>query len=167
MTGVELFTIGTTAISLADAFAAVGTVVGAVGAISSATAQANQAEFQSDVASQQAAQERTASRQEEEDFRREQSRLFARRRAVMGASGVETSVGSPLLASEDFASETELQARRIRAGGELRATRLGQQASLYGSQASSARAGGFTRAGSLLLSGAGNIWGRKEAAAVG
>jgi hypothetical protein len=142
-------------------------IVGAVGAVSSGKAQANAAEFNADVARQQAEQERTASRQEAEDFRREQSRLFARRRAVMGGSGVDTSTGSPLLASEDFASEAELGAKRIQAGGELRATRLSQQASLFGAEASNARTGGFMRAGSLLIGSAGTaatMWSKRPGA---
>lgn len=149
---VTLSTIGTSAIVL-------GSVVGAVGAISSSQAAANQAEYQADIAEEQAAQERIASRQEEEDTRREHARLFAKRRAALGGSGVQLAEGSPLLASEDFASESELQALRVRAGGEQRATRLEQQGELFKSSAKSSRTAGFIRGGSLLLSGAGQAWG--------
>src|SRR3546814_2381258 len=90
----------TTLLAIGAGAAALSGAVGAVGAISSGKAAANEAEFNAKVAQQQAAQERTASRQESEDFRREQSRLFAQRRAIMGGSGVQTNVGSPLLASE-------------------------------------------------------------------
>lgn len=138
--------------------AAAGAAVSAVGAIRQGKAQANALEYQADIANQQAEQERIASRQESEDFRLNQSRLMAKRRAIMGGSGVESTTGSPLLVSEDFATETELNARRIRSGGELRATRLGQQAGLYQSQAGGARTGGFVRGGSLLLQGAGNAY---------
>lgn len=151
-----LLTIGGGAVALSSAFSAVG-------AIQQGQAEANAAEYQADIARQQAQQERDASRQEEEDFRREQSRLFAKRRAALGGSGVESGVGSPLLASEDFASESELQALRIGQGGELRATRLNQQASLYDAQARNARTSGFVRGGSLLLSGVGrgaSLWGQ-------
>lgn len=154
----------TTLLAIGTGAAALSSAVGAVGAISSGQAQANALEHQAEIARQQAEQERIASRQEAEDFRRDQSRLMARRRAVMGASGVETTTGSPLLASEDFASEVELQARRIRQGGELRATRLSQQAGLFDSQAGGARAGGFVRGGSLLLQGAGDaatLWSKR------
>lgn len=144
--------------------AAAGAAVSAVGAVRQGKAQANALEYEADIARQQAEQERTASRQEEEGFRRDQSRLLAKRRATMGGSGVDTSMGSPLLASEDFASEVELQAQRIRAGGELRATRLGQQAGLYQSQASGARTAGYVRGGSLLVGGAGDaasLWSKR------
>ena len=76
----------------------------------------------------------------------------------MGASGVDPATGSPLLVSEDIAGEVELQAQRIRAGGEVRATRLEQQAQLSRLQGRQAQTGGFLRAGSLLLSGAGRTF---------
>lgn len=154
----------TTLLAIGAGAAALSSAVGAVGAISSGKAQANALEYQAEVTQQQAEQERVASRQEEEDFRRDQARAYATRRAAMGSSGVEMNTGSPLLASEDFASEVELQARRIRSGGELRATRLGQQAGLYESQASSAKTAGFVRGGSLLVGGAGDaasLWSKR------
>lgn len=135
-----------------------GGAVSAVGAVQAGLSAANQADFQADVSQQQADREREASRQEAEDFRREQSRLQARRRAVMGGSGVQLATGSPLLASEDFASETELQAARLEAGGELRATRLDQEAELTRAGGRNARTGGFIRGGSLLVSSAGRLW---------
>lgn len=154
----------TTLLAISAGAAALSGAVGAVGAISSGQAQANAAKYNADIARQQAEQERAASRQEEEDFRRDQSRLLAKRRASLGASGVQMDVGSPLLASEDFASEVEYQAQKIRTGGELRATRLSQQAGLLDAEAKGARTGGFVRGGSLLLQGAGgaaSIWGKR------
>ena len=137
--------------------AAIGTVVSAVGAISAGVAQSKQAKFQAAVARQQAEQARLKSASEEKDFRRRQSRAFATRRAALGASGVEATTGSPLLVSEDFVGEAELQALRIRQGGEVRATRLEQQASLFQAKGRSARTAGFFRGGSLLLSNAGTF----------
>ena len=66
--------------------------------------------------------------------------------------------GSPLLVSEDFAAEVEFQALRIRSGGELRATRAEQQATLQRLKGRAARTSGFTRGGALLLSGAGKAF---------
>lgn len=156
----------TTLLAIGAGAAALSGAVGAVGAIRSGKAAANEAEFNAKIAAQQAEQERIASRQESEDFRREQSRLFAQRRAAMGASGVESNVGSPLLASEDFAAEAELGARRIQAGGETRATRLEQNASLLKAAGRNATTDSLFRGGSLLLQGAGNaasIWGKRGA----
>jgi len=133
-------------------------VVGAAGAISSGMAASKQSKFQSAVMQQQADRERQEATQREEDFRREQSRLMARRRALGGATGVEMGTGSPLLASEDFAGEVELQALRLRSGGELSATRLEQSAALERAAGRNARTGGFFRAGSSLLTGAGKVF---------
>src|SRR3546814_5227083 len=97
----------TTLLAIGAGATALSGAVGAVGAISSGKAQANAAEYQAEVTQQQADQERIASRQDEEDFRRDQSRLLAQRRAAMGGSGVDMATGSPLLANEDFASRSE------------------------------------------------------------
>ncbi len=137
-----------------------GTALSAVGAIQSGQALSDRQDFQAQVAEQQADSERVASRQEEEDFRRQQSFLMARRRAMLGASGVQVTSGSPLLVSQDFARETELNALRIRSGGNIRATRLEQQADLFRSSGSSARTAGRIRAGSSLLTGFGTAFGR-------
>ncbi len=132
----------------------IGTALKVFSAVQQGRAANAQAQFQSDVAKQQADRELLVARQTEEDFRRDQSRLLASRKAGLGVSGVESTSGSPLLASEDFASEVELQALRLRSGGELRATRLQQTASLFRAQGQAARTGGFIR-GAALLTGAG------------
>ena len=132
----------------------IGTALAVFSAVQQGRAANVRAQFQSDVAKQQADRELLVARQTEEDFRRDQSRLLASRKAGLGVSGVESTSGSPLLASEDFASEVELQALRLRSGGELRATRLQQTASLFRAQGQAARTGGFIR-GAALLTGAG------------
>lgn len=124
-----------------------GAAVGAVGAISSGVAARQQGDFQSAVLRQQADRERLDASQREEDFRRQQSRLMATRRALLGASGVESTEGSPLLVSEDLAGESEYQALRIRSGGETVASRLEQQAILQRASGRSAQQSGFMRGG--------------------
>ncbi len=131
----------------------------AVGAISQGQAAGRQADFKAAVTQQQAERERQVSASEEEDFRRRQSAILAQRRAGLGAAGVEIGTGTPLLAAGDFAAETELQALRIRSGGETRSTRLEQQAELTSAGGRSARTRGFFRAGSSLLSGAAKKFG--------
>lgn len=161
MSGFELFTVGTTAITLGDVgagLAAVGGAVSAVGAVRQGIASDNQARFQSEVQRQQAERERQQAALDEEDFRRKQSALAASRRAAMGASGVEAGTGSPLLVSEDFEGETELQALRIRSGGELRSTRLEQESGLTRLAGRNARTSGFMRGGALLLEGTGRAF---------
>lgn len=134
-------------------------LIGAIGVIASGQAAKKQADFQATVMRQQAERERQEAAAQEEDFRREQSRLMARRRAVGGAAGVDIGSGSPLLVSEDFASEVELQAQRIRSGGALRATRLEQSARLEGMRGRSARTAGLARGGASLLHGLGEAFG--------
>ena len=133
--------------------------VSAFGALAQGFAAKRAGDFEAGILTQRAERDRLQAASDEEDFRRKQSRAFAARRAALGASGVEPGAGSPLLVSEDFASEVELQALRIRAGGEVTATRLEQQAVLQRSQGRAARSAGFARGGALLLSGAGKFFG--------
>ena len=77
----------------------------------------------------------------------------------MGAAGVEMGTGSPLLAFGDFAAEAELQALRIRQGGETTATRLEQQAALARRGGRAAQKRGRYRAGASLLTGLGTAFG--------
>jgi len=143
--------------------------ISAVGSIFKGHQEAKQAkaygDYKSAVELQQANRERKVSAAEEEDFRRQQSRLYAQRRAAMGASGVQSGTGSSLLAAEDFAAESELQALRIRSGGQARAGRMEQQAGLTRlagrNAASSAKQAGYARAGSSLLTGFTTAYGRK------
>jgi hypothetical protein len=125
----------------------------AIGAISQGQAAAKQAKFQSAVQRQQAARERQIAESEERDFRKKQSANIAQRRAELGGAGIRSTTGTPLLATEDFLSEAELQAQRIRQGGEVSATRLEQQADLTKAAGKSAQQRGMFRAGSSLLSG--------------
>lgn len=140
----------TTAAYLALAASAVG----AVGSIATGAAQAKQAKMQAAIQRQQAERERLIAQRDEEDFRRRQSAAAARVRAAGGARGVDISTGSPLLASEDFAREVEVQSGRILEGGEVRGTRLEQQAALTEAKGRSAFTGGLFSAGGSLLSGA-------------
>ena len=136
-----------------------GALVSAMGEAAQGQAAKGQAKFEAAVQQQQATRERQVAAGEERDFRRSQSALLARRRAVLGASGIDLSSGSPLLATSDFAREAELQAQRIRAGGATRATRLEQQAQLTKAAGVGAVEGSYLRAGSSLLSGAGRAFG--------
>lgn len=131
-----------------------GAVLGAIGSIAAGQAQADAAEFNAEVAQQQAARERQIAEREAADFQRQQSRVLASSRARRAGSGI-TAQGSPLLVDEATAAEVELGVQNILVGGATRASRLEQQAALDQSRARSARTGGFLGAGSTLLSGAG------------
>ena len=141
--------------TLAIVATVIGTAVSTVGAIRQGKAASAQSNCQAGILRQQATRERQQAKADEGDFRRRLDRLFAARRAGLGASGVDPSTGSPLLVSEDFAAEVELNALRIRSGGKLRGTRLEQQAGLEQFRGRTAQRAGFFRAGSLLITGAG------------
>jgi hypothetical protein len=155
---------------------AAGVAISAFGALRQGQAAEKQGSFekqqtnqQAKVTEQQAKTERVVAGQEEGDFRRHQSALMATRRAALGRAGIDPSTGSPLMATKDFLRETELQALRIRAGGEIRGTRLEQQATLIRNQGSllqlagkNAKTAGYLRAGSTLLTGLGTAFGMGE-----
>lgn len=132
--------------------------IGAVGAIAQGQAASKQAKFQAQLAEQQAAHARRVAAAQEGDFRHDQSRQMARRRAALGGAGIEGGTGSPLYVTSDLAGEIELNALRIRQGGEVEATRLQQQAELYRTAGKNAKRQAMFRAGASLLSGFGQAF---------
>ena len=128
-------------------------VMGASGAAQQARAAQQAANFQAEVQEQQAQAERDRAAVEAQDFRREGSRARAASLARMGASGTVASEGSPLLVDEAFVKELALGSARIQHGGEVRGTRLDQQAELTRAEGRSARRAGGINAGASLLSG--------------
>jgi hypothetical protein len=161
----------TTGAAVSANIALAGAVMSTVGTISQGQAAAGQARFQSQVANnnaivaqQQADRAVQEAKINEDDFRRQQSRLLASRRATQGGAGVDQAAGSPLLVSSDFAGESELNALRIRNQGAVNINRLEQnvlnqqgQAGLFANQARTAGRNALFRGGSTLLSGAGTI----------
>lgn len=140
---------------VAAAAAIAGAALSAYGSVQQGKAAQEAANFEAAINLQQADRERQLAEAAEADFRKDQSRLLAQRRAVLGASGVESTTGSPLLVSEDFVGEVELEALRIRNGGEVSATRLEQQAILTQSGGANAASAANLRAGASLLQGIG------------
>jgi len=138
--------------------------VSAAGAIAQGQAAKKQSKFQSKVMEQQATRDRQVAEAQERDFRKEQSALQARKRAELGGAGVRGDTGTALIAEEDFLSEAELQAQRIRQGGEVSAMRTEQQADMTRMAGSAAQTRGFMRAGSSLLTGASGWKGAKTPA---
>ena len=145
----------TTASVIAIGVAIAGAAASAAASAQQGAAAAAAADFEGDILEQQALQEQRIAATNERDFRREQSRLMAQRRAALGASGVELAMGSPLLVAGDFAAEVDRQAQRIREGGEIKATRLTQQAELSRFRGQSALRASRFEAGGSLLSGIG------------
>ena len=142
----------TTAVALA---AAASTLAAAGSAVASGVASKQQADAQAKVEKQKANRERVLAQQRERDFRKRQKAIAARVRAIGGSRGIDIDVGSPLLASTDFQKEVEVQAQRIREGGEVTSTRLEQQAGLLEGAGDRALVSGGIQAGASLLSGFG------------
>lgn len=152
MSGVEILAAGalgagSAAITLAD----VGLALSAVSTVAGGISSRNQANAQAGIDRQRADREREIAKRDAAQFRDDQQRKLATRRALLGGSGVDIGTGSPLAVSEDFAGETEIQAQRITEGGQVRGTRLDQSADLLRRKGRSDLAGGFLRGGALLL----------------
>ena len=140
--------------ALAPYASLVAGALGAFGAIQQGSSAAAQGGMQATLQQQQAERERQIGEQQSEDFRRQQSRIMASRRAMLGGSGVEAGAGSPLLVSEDMAGEIELQALRIRNNSAAVSSRLTSEAGLSRWAGRSEKRGSYTRAGASLLQGA-------------
>ena len=152
-------TTAATIAAITTAATVASTALQVVGAIQQSQAASAQANLQAGILEQQATRDRQQAASDEADFRARQSRALASRRAALGASGVDPGAGAPLLVSEDFAGEVELQALRIRTGGEVTATRAEQQATLQRFQGRAAKKSGFVGGGALLLTGKGKSFG--------
>jgi len=146
----------------------IGTGLAVKGSIDQGKQAANQAQFQAQVAQNDAiiaGQQRDraikTAASNEEDYRRQQSKLFGSRNALLGGTSVTSDSQSPLAVSRDFAGESELNALRLRNEGDVNANRLQQsvlnqqsQAGLFATKARNERTNTFTRAGGELFSGA-------------
>lgn len=137
-----------------------GGLMSGASAIGQGRATNEAAKMQASIYEQQAAHERKAAAIEESEYRDRQNRLLANARARAGAAGVGME-GSPLLVLSDFASEAEQQALKIGHGGELRATRMEQQAGMTRFTGRQEQMAGYMRAGASLLGSAGKAWGGK------
>ena len=138
----------------------IGVAAGAAGGVANANAQKKQANFQKNVANQQAESERLAAAESERDYRKAQSSRLSQIRASLGASGTDTSTGTALLALSDFEGETERNSLRIRSGGVIRSRRLDELGGFYGQAGRNEQNAGYARTGSSLLSGLSNSFGR-------
>jgi hypothetical protein len=146
------------------AYAAIASVAATVAttAISaySSYQQGQQAEkagkYNAQVAENQAIMVRQAAGVREEQHRARVRALAGQQRAGVGASGVEEA-GSPLLVMADTLQQAELDAQRIRYGGEVSATGYESQARLQRYQGGQYATAGMLGAGQSLLSGAATL----------
>ena len=148
--------------SFANIVTGLSSVVGALGNIQAGQAGAAQAAFQARVLHQQAAFARQRSARQEAVFRRNIKRFRGSQRALLAKAGVRVEEGSPLLLQVETAAQAELDALTIRAGGDITAARLRQEAILQRMRGQSSRTAGFIGAGKSLLSAASRIAERFE-----
>ncbi len=131
--------------------------VSAVGQIAAGQAASNAAKFQSAVLLQQAAREKEIAERDAEIFRRTQNRLLASQHARRAGAGVLLQEGTPLLVEDATIDEILLGEATIRQGGQVRATRLSEEAALARFRGRAARTQGVFPAGSTLLTGFGDF----------
>jgi len=153
--GASLFT----AANIFTAVTALGTVVSTLGQIRAGQAAEQSANYQAAVQTQQAQREKENAKVRAEDYRRAASAAQGTSRAMLGASGISPSTGSPLLVASDFAVEKELNIRRLQNQGKVTSNRLLQSAELTRTSGRNARTASYLSAGSSLLTGAGKTYG--------
>jgi hypothetical protein len=145
--------------AIAGAVAAV--VSAAVAAAASAYAmyeqgqsQAQAYKYQSELAENQGIAARQASEVAAAQAQEKNRRLMAMARTRAGASGIETTEGSPLLVLMDNAAEAELETRRIKYAGAVQEQGFRAESRLLTFEGANARRAGNIGAGATLLGGA-------------
>lgn len=136
----------------------VGTLVSAVGAIQQGQAAAAAARTNAEIADRNAKVARATAAQDAETKDRENRLRLGAIIANYGASGVSMA-GTPLDVLGDSARQAEFEKQTILYKGDLRAMGFEDSASLDRANAKAAKRAGYFKAGSALLSGAGNIAG--------
>ena len=132
--------------------------IGAYAASESAAAAERQSKYNKRLAENQAQAAKNAAAVAEDTQREHDRRILAQQRALVGGAGLSTE-GSALLVMIDSAKQAELDAVRVRYGGELQAGGLEDQAGLFGASAREARRAGAVGVGTTLLTGASNVAG--------
>ncbi len=140
-------------------FAIASLVVSGFGAIQQGIAAKQAADLQSAILAQQAERERQIAEREADRFRRQQNAIAAAARTRRAGSGVLPNEGSSLLVEDAIFDEILLGEAFIKQGGQVRASRLLDQAALARLRGGAAQTQGFFRAGSTLLTGFGKAFG--------
>ena len=130
------------------------TAVSAYSSYESGQQQKKASEYNASVAEWQAGEARKAAELKASDYQKEAALRLSRMRASYGASGVETTEGTPLLVLMESAKEAETDRQRILYGGEVSSWGLLSQATLDRYAGKGAARAGTLGAGASLLSGA-------------
>jgi len=128
-------------------------IVSTASSIASGQASARAAKFQSALLAQQAERQRQLSERQAERFRREQSAIAASARVKRAGSGVLPNEGTSLLVEDTLFDEILLGEAFIKQSGQVRASRLLNEAALTRFRGRAARDQGFLSAGDTLLTG--------------
>lgn len=134
-----------------------GAVTSAYGAYAQGQAQGAAMDAQAKIYEAQAADSQRRAAREERLMREQGSRIKGRQRAVLGASGVNLSTGSPMDTIADTQRSIEMDAWTIRENAGRESWGYQSQASISKAGASNARQAGYFGAGSNLLTGAGMV----------
>lgn len=126
---------------------------------SASQAQAAAQDYQAKVARNQQQQARDAAAIAAQNAEARMKRVLAAQRAAIGASGVMSTEGSPLLVQLDSAEEAAFDLAKIRYSGEVRATGYRAEEILQRWQAGATRRAGYIGAGASLLGGAASAYG--------
>jgi hypothetical protein len=129
-----------------------GGAIGAIGALQSANATAASADFNAEVAKDNATAIAHQTEATIRDKRVENRRTMGTLRASYGMSGLQLD-GSPLDVLEDTAVEQAYDVAKIRYQGRVKAVGQSQQAALFKAEAKSAKKAGIIGAGSALIGG--------------
>lgn len=139
---------------MAEAASVAGKALGAVGDIRQGNSNANLADYNAQVANQNAALILNQGAEQERRARLQASKVIGGMRAAYGASGV-TADGSAADVIRSSAANAELNALTIRNGAQIKATALQNEASLDYYRASNDRVSGYLGASGDLIGGAG------------
>jgi hypothetical protein len=135
-----------------------GSVLSAGGSLFKGQATKQAADYNAAVDNQRAAEEVDQSKAQTQDYIRKGSDVESSAVASQGATGV-TGSGSPLMVDENTVRQVALGAARTLQGGQLRASRLQDDATLQRMKGDNAVTASYLDAGSSLLTGVGKFKG--------
>lgn len=139
--------------------AAVGATVSTVSMIKQGEAAAEAAEYNATQAAENARLSRAQAAEDERAFRVFSRKQLGDLRTGYAAAGVSIEGGSAGDILEEGAAQAEMDALKIREGGEIRARGFQSDATLSRMQAKAASTGGYLSGAAQLLRGGGQLYG--------
>lgn len=136
---------------------AAGTVVGVIGQMNAGRAEAAASTYQANQSRIMAEDALKRGAAEEQAQRRKTAALEGRQRAVLAASNVDLTSGSPLAVLTDTAMLGELDAQTIKNNAEREASQHRAQAGLFDMKASAAKSAGTLGAIGTALGGVSSL----------